>query len=86
MNCGVGRRRGSDLVFLWLWQRSAAVALIRPLAWELPHAAGAVLKSKKQTKKKTKQKKTKKKTHIILAVPITCEIKLAPQQQPKLLQ
>ena len=27
-----------DPVLLWLWGRPAAAALIRPLAWELPHA------------------------------------------------
>ena len=42
MSCGVGRRRGSDLVLLWLWRRPAATALIRPLGgnlrmlWERP--------------------------------------------------
>ena len=25
-----------DLALLWLWRRTAAIALIRPLAWE-PH-------------------------------------------------
>ena len=44
MSCGVGRRHGSDLVWLWLWCRLAAPALIRPLAWELPSAAGGTLK------------------------------------------
>ena len=29
-----------DSVLLWLWCRPAAVALIRPLAWEPPYAAG----------------------------------------------
>ena len=29
---------------LWLWHRPAAVALIRPLAQELPYATGAALK------------------------------------------
>ena len=33
-------------MLLWLWCRLAAVAPIRPLAWELPHAAGVALKSK----------------------------------------
>ena len=47
MSCGVGCRQGSDRVLLWLWYRSAAVALIGPLAWESPHAAGAALKIKK---------------------------------------
>ena len=51
MSCGVVRRRSLDLVLLWLWYRSAAVAPIRPLAWELPYAAGASLKRHKQTKK-----------------------------------
>ena len=44
MSCGVGRRHGSDLVFLWLWHRPSAVALIRPLAWESPYAKGVALK------------------------------------------
>ena len=34
-----------DLVLLWLWYRPAAVAVIRPLAWEPP------LKKKKKKKK-----------------------------------
>ena len=47
MSCGVGRKRSWDPVLLWLWGRLAAVAPIRPLAWESPYAAGAALKSKK---------------------------------------
>ena len=50
VNCGVDHRNGSDLAWLWLWHRSAAVALIRPLAWEAPHAPGEALKSKKINK------------------------------------
>ena len=43
-----------DPRLLWLWCRLAAVALIRPLAWEPPYALGVALKSKKQkTKNKT---------------------------------
>ena len=59
MSCGVGQRGSLDPVLLWLCRRPAAAALIRPLAWEPPHAAGvAVEKAKKQTnKKKTKKKK-----------------------------
>ena len=34
-----------------------AAALIRPLAWELPYAAGATLKKKKKKKKKKKQER-----------------------------
>ena len=37
-------------MLLWLWYKLAA--LIRPLAWELPHAAGAAQKRQKKTKKK----------------------------------
>ena len=55
MSCGVGYRRGSDPMLLWLWGRPAAVALIRPLAQESPYAAGATLKGQKdKNKKRTK--------------------------------
>ena len=54
MSCGVGRRRGSDLVLLRLWCRLVAIALIRPLAWEPPYTVGVALK---RQKKKQKQKK-----------------------------
>ena len=36
------------LLWLWLWQ--AATALIRPLAWEPPCAAGVALKRQKKKK------------------------------------
>ena len=52
MNCGVGRRQGSDLALLWLWHRPAATASIHPLAWEPPCAAGAALKRQKEKKRK----------------------------------
>ena len=51
MSCGVGRRRGSDPMLLWLWRRPAATAPIRPLAWEPPYATGAALKHKAKKKK-----------------------------------
>ena len=35
-------------MLLWLWYRPAAVAPIRPLAWELPYAAGAAIKRKEK--------------------------------------
>ena len=60
MSCGVGRRHGLDSALLWLWDRSAAVAPIRPLTWEPPYAAGAALKRKEKKKKKKKAKKMKK--------------------------
>ena len=46
MSCGVGHRLGLDPPLLWLWCRLAAVALIRPLAWEPPYATGTALKNK----------------------------------------
>ena len=43
-----------DLALLWLWCRLAATGLIRPLAWELPHAEGMAPKRlKKQNKTET---------------------------------
>ena len=39
---------------LWLCCRLAALALIRPLAWEPPHAVGVALKRQKKKKKKKK--------------------------------
>ena len=37
-----------ELALLWLWCRLPAVALIGPLARELPYAAGAALGKKKK--------------------------------------
>ena len=56
MSWGIGCRRGSDPALLWLWRRSVATALIRPLAWEPPYAADVALKNK-QTKKNQPNKK-----------------------------
>ena len=33
MNCGVGRRHGSDLALLWLWHGPGSTAPTGPLAW-----------------------------------------------------
>ena len=52
MSYGVGCRRGSDPVLLWLWRRPAATALIQPLAWEPPYAVGMALKIQKRSKTK----------------------------------
>ena len=46
MSGGVGHRHGSDLMWLWLWCRPAAVGPIRPLAWEPPYASNAALGTK----------------------------------------
>ena len=48
MSCSTGHRPGLDPALLWLWCELAAVALIQPLAWEPPYAAGAALKKKKK--------------------------------------
>ena len=55
MSCGVGRRRGLDPALLWLWYRPAAIALMRPLAWEPPYATGTTLKGQKEKKTPPKQ-------------------------------
>ena len=34
-----------DPALPWLWYRPAAVALIQPLAWELPYSPSVALKS-----------------------------------------
>ena len=47
MSCSVGPRHSSDPMLLWMLCRQAAVAPIRPLAWEPPQATSAALKSKK---------------------------------------
>ena len=63
MSCGVGHRHGSDPALLRLWYRPAATALIRPLAWEPPYAAGADQETAKRQKKKD----------YILGVPIVAQ-------------
>ena len=40
---------GSIPMLLWLCGRQAAIAPIRPLAWEIPYATGVALKQKKST-------------------------------------
>ena len=53
LSCVVGCRCASDPALLWLWCRPAAIAVIRPLAWEPPHAAaGAAQEMAKRQKKK----------------------------------
>ena len=54
VSCGVGCRGSSDPALLWLWRRPGVAALIRPLAWESPYAAGAAKRNSKKDKKKKK--------------------------------
>ena len=58
MSCGIGRRRSLDPMLLWLWRRLVAAALIRPLAWETPYAAGAAQEMAKRQKKEKKKERT----------------------------
>ena len=60
MSCGVGYRHGSDLALLWLWCRQAAIALIRPLAWEPPYAPGAALQRKARKGEREKEREKAK--------------------------
>ena len=53
--CELDHRHGSDPTLLWLWCRPAATALIQPLAWELPYAAGAALNVKQIKTKNTQE-------------------------------
>ena len=46
MKCGIDHSHGSDLALLWL--RPAAIAPIRPLAWDPPCATGVALIKKKK--------------------------------------
>ena len=52
VSCGIGCRRGSDPLLLWLWRRLEATAPIRPLAWEPPYAVRAAQEIAKRQKKK----------------------------------
>ena len=42
---------GADPELLWLWHRLAAIAPIRPLAWEPPYAKSVALKRPKKKEK-----------------------------------
>ena len=46
LSCGAGHRHCWDLALLW--PRLVAVALIGPLAWEPPYAAGVALRGEKR--------------------------------------
>ena len=45
---------------LWLWCRTAAVAPIRPLAWEPTFATGVALKRQKTKKKRERERNLRK--------------------------
>ena len=58
MSHGVGHRHRSDPALLWLWYRPAAVALIRPLAWEPLYA------TVRSFKKKREREREREKTNV----------------------
>ena len=61
MRCGVGCRQGLDPALLWLWHKPAATAPIRPLAWDVPYAASAALKSKERKRKREEERRKERK-------------------------
>ena len=66
---GVGHWCHADLAWLWLWCRPEATAPIQPLAWELPYAAGAALKS--TPRKRAWQNETYEiNLKVLLALPV----------------
>ena len=64
MSCGVGHRRGSDLVLLWLWCRPVATAPIQLTSLEtsICHECSPKKTKRPKKKKKKKEKKTVNKT------------------------
>ena len=56
VSCGVVCRQSSDVAWLWLWHRLAAVAPSRSLTWEPPYTTPAALKSERKKKKEKKRK------------------------------
>ena len=60
---------------------AAAVALIRPLAWELPYAAGAALKSKRRRERKEGREggRGTKRCRIVLPVSWDYPVPITPQ-------
>ena len=59
--CELWFRWGSDPTLLWLWCGLAAAAPIRPLAWELPYAAGVALEHKTAKNPNIQNKRTSNK-------------------------
>ena len=58
----------------WLWCMPAAAALIQPLAWELPYAAGEALKSNKQTNTKQKKNRPCKESGFHVHMPLSLRV------------
>ena len=54
---------------LWLWCRPKVVALIGPLAWEPPYAAGVATKRPKKKKKEEEYTRDMKKFSRLSGIP-----------------
>ena len=67
MSCGVGHKCGSSLVWLWLWPRLEAAALVRPPSLGTLHAMTSALKKTKN--KQNKQTKSQSGTTSVLLPP-----------------
>ena len=81
MSCGVGHRHSLDWAFLWLRYRPAAAAPIQPLAWKLPYAAHAVLKSK--TNNQTKNPHKTEETEVFPQTEMACwGVRITGSAQP----
>ena len=52
VSCNVGCRLASGLALVSLWRKLAAEALIQPLAWKPPDAAGVALNRKRKKRNK----------------------------------
>ena len=81
MSCGVDHRCGSDLVLLWLWHAPAAIAPIRPLAWEPPYAVGAALKKPKTNKQKKPENNPLILCFLLLLLLVSCLKRACPRSQ-----
>ena len=66
---------GSALLWLWLWHRLAATALMGPQAWELPYAMNAALKRQK-TKQKNPPPPPTAKEYIYITESLCCTAKI----------
>ena len=63
---------------LCLWCRLATTALIQPLAWELPYAAGAALKGPKRKKERKKKEMIRKQSAKTMQTDDKLELQLSP--------
>ena len=76
MSCGIRCKRGSDPAWL------VGVALICPLSWELPYAAGAALKRTKKKKKKKERREENRDSIPGSPLPLTLSVSLLLEMWP----